>query len=133
MSDDFNPREWIWNSPTFEDKKLQQIQNNMTDDIALTVACPVCNAPEDSPCVYIWPKGVRECEFTNELFPDICQVHSDKQHERLEKVGALTKASHSKRKNIVYKRSVRQRQLEELTRLRNWLLQYGSIFEERDG
>lgn len=103
------------------------------DDLALTVVCPVCDAPEEQPCVYIWPKGVRECEFSNERFPTICQVHSDGQHERLLKVGLPTKVAHVKRKNLVFRRSVRQRQLEDLEYLRNWLLQYGDIFKEEGG
>lgn len=101
------------------------------DSLALTVPCPLCNAPEYTPCVYVWPKGVRDCQFDDDS--DLCTVHSDTQHERLAKVGMPTKVIHNARKHVVFKRSVRQRLLDEYERLAEWLQQYGDIFEERVG
>lgn len=104
--------------------------SRISDSLALTVPCPLCGATEDSPCVYVWPKGVKDCEFTYILDPTHCTVHSDTQHERLAKVGTPTKIAHNDRKNIVFNRRVRARQLAELKQLRTWLLQHGNIFKE---
>lgn len=98
----------------------------ISDLLALSVPCPLCNAPEDSPCVYVWPKGVRECEFKNDS--DVCYLHSDSQHERLANVGTPTRVTHNARKQLMFNRRVRQRQLAELQHLRTWLLKYGDIF-----
>lgn len=101
------------------------------DSLVYTVACPLCQAPEYSPCVYVWPKGVAPC-----YFPDgytTCISHNDRQHERLAKVGTPTKVPHNARKNVVHKRSVRERQLTELRQLSDWLNRYGDIFAEDGG
>lgn len=102
--------------------------NQINDTLALTVPCPLCGVPEYVRCVYVWPKGVRECEFDG----DRCFRHSESQHERLAKVGTPTKVTHKERKNIVFNRKIRERQLELLKRLRQWLLAYGDIFQESD-
>lgn len=107
--------------------------NEISDALALTVPCPICGVPEFVQCVYVWPKGVRECAFTYIHDPAQCTVHSDTQHERLAKVGTPTKVTHNARKNIVFTRKIRDRQLELLEQLRTWLLEYGDIFEEREG
>lgn len=99
-----------------------------SNSLALTVPCPLCLAEEDMPCVYVWPKGVKECQFKENS--DICWNHSDAQHERLAKVGLPTKIPHNERKNVVFKRSVRKKQSEELERLGEWLRRYGNIFKE---
>lgn len=103
---------------------------NNADSLALTVPCPLCHAEEDMPCVYVWPKGVRECAFTWDHDPTLCTAHSKGQHERLAKVGMPTKITHNERKSVVFKRSVRQKQLEEKKRLVEWLRRYGDIFKE---
>lgn len=100
------------------------------NSLALMVPCPLCNAEEDRPCVYVWPKGVKECQFTWESDPTHCTVHSEGQHERLAKVGEPTKIAHNARKHLVFKRSVRQKQFEEMQRLGEWLRRYGNIFKE---
>lgn len=100
----------------------------ISDLLALSVPCPLCGAAEDSPCVYVWPKGVRECQF--EADSDICWQHSDSQHERLAKVGTPTRVTHNARKQIVFNRRVRQRQLDQLKLLSDWLVRYGDIFKE---
>lgn len=107
--------------------------NQISDTLALTIPCPLCGAPEYTACVYVWPKGVRECEFTWEFDPDHCTVHSEGQHERLNKVGTPTKVTHNARKNVVFNRKIREQRLAELEQLRAWLLKYGDIFEEREG
>lgn len=101
--------------------------DSISDSLALSVPCPLCLAPEDEPCVYVWPKGVSECVFREGS--DICWQHNDAVHERLAKVGTPTKTTHNARKNLVFNRRVRQRQLAEQAQLRNWLLQYGNIFK----
>lgn len=95
---------------------------------ALNIPCPTCGVAEDVACVYVWPKGVTECEFWEDS--EICYKHTDTQHERLTKVGTPTKAPHQSRKIAVHKRKIRERQLEEWEQLRRWLLKYGDIFKE---
>lgn len=102
--------------------------DRVNDSLSLTVACPLCGAAEYSPCVYVWPKGVRECQFGNNS--DICWYHSNSQHERLAKVGQPTKTTHNARKHLVFNRRVRERQLAELRQLSNWLNRYADIFKE---
>lgn len=101
------------------------------DSLALTVECPICQAPEYSPCVYVWPKGVAECYFPDGYYT--CIQHSDAQHERLAKVGTPTKVAHNARKNVVFNRRVRERQLATHRQLSDWLTQYGDIFAEDGG
>lgn len=102
--------------------------NRITDALALTVPCPLCGVAEYTHCVYVWPKGVTECFFPEGW--DYCIRHSDRQHERLNKVGTPTKVTHNARKNVVFNRKIRERQLEEFKRLSDWLIKYGGIFAE---
>lgn len=104
----------------------------ISDALALTVPCPLCKAEAYSPCVYVWPKGVKECFFADGW--DECVQHNRGQHERLAKVGTPTKVTHNARKYLVFTRKIRERQLAELAQLHEWLVRYGDIFtEERDG
>lgn len=105
--------------------------NQISDALALTIPCPLCGVSEYVQCVYVWPKGVRECHFPEGW--DSCVQHSESQHERLAKVGTSTKITHNARKNQVFTRKIRERQLELLEQLRDWLTDYGDIFEEDDG
>lgn len=105
--------------------------NQISDSLALTVPCPLCRVPEYVRCVYVWPKGVAPCHFPEGW--DRCVQHSSGQHERLNKVGTPTKITHNARKNVVFNRKIRERQLELLEQLKHWLLRYGDIFEEKEG
>lgn len=102
--------------------------DDIGDALALTVPCPLCGAQEFEPCVYVWPKGVRPCHMPEGL--DYCIQHNADQHKRLDKVGTPTKVIHNARKNLVYTRKIRDRQLAELGQLGDWLHKYGDIFRE---
>lgn len=96
------------------------------NELVYSVVCPTCGADEGEPCIYLWPKGVAECEFWEES--DICFKHSDGQHERIAKVGNATKAPHHARNQAANNRRVRAQKLAEQQQLREWFLRYGNIF-----
>lgn len=100
----------------------------VTADEALSVPCPLCRQPAETACVYIWPKQV-DPTYADPDNP-LRRYLSRGTRDLIARVGVPTQKPHNDRRTLFSLRRVRGERTRQRALLRQWLGQYGDIFEE---